>query len=321
MPAWPGAGYGQINGVNVAGLVQPFASASLSLPAGLNFEAYGSLPIGAGGNLSDPSATGTPLSFRLGAGLGVQIPFGDYAIGAEIGVVREFANARTPTAPGAPGAPEASYGNVSALVEYRPRCRQAPRHFRRCQPVSLLVLTRSALAFPMTKPRRPIAHWAGAAKRAQRLGSGGPPRPLDARVPPRSPVVRRVEGVSARAASRRSRRPPAVGRRRNMGMPSHQRLRRSVRGTQAAIVGQISAVDLHAYPVPSRLRASAPPASELCRLTATLAAWQRYHSWISSNRARLDRKSPLPRLVEPNCLLDMGDGRERLAAIYVDDTA
>lgn len=105
-----GAGYGQINGVNVAGLVQPFASASLSLPAGLNFEAYGSLPIGAGGNLSDPSATGTPLSFRLGAGLGVQIPFGDYAIGAEIGVVREFANARTPTAP---GAPEASYGNVS----------------------------------------------------------------------------------------------------------------------------------------------------------------------------------------------------------------
>jgi hypothetical protein len=82
-----GAGYGQINEVNATGLVQPFASASLSLPAGLNFEAYGSPPIGTGGNLSDPSATGTLLSFRLGAGIGVQIQFGDYAIGAEIGSI------------------------------------------------------------------------------------------------------------------------------------------------------------------------------------------------------------------------------------------
>ena len=99
-----GAEYGQINGVYARGLVQPFASASLSLPLGLNFESYASLPVGAGGNLSDPTASGTPLSFRLGAGLGVQIPFGDYAIGAEIGVAQEFANTRSPGA---------SYGNFS----------------------------------------------------------------------------------------------------------------------------------------------------------------------------------------------------------------
>ena len=99
-----GAEYGQINGVYARGLVQPFASASLSLPLGLNFESYASLPVGAGGNLSDPTASGAPLSFRLGAGLGVQIPFGDYAIGAEIGVAQEFANTRSPGA---------SYGNFS----------------------------------------------------------------------------------------------------------------------------------------------------------------------------------------------------------------
>jgi hypothetical protein len=102
-----GSTYNQLNGVNVSNVVAPFASANLSLPGHVNFEVYGSLPIAAGGNLSDPTSTGTPFSLRLGAGLGVQIPLGDYALGAELGVVGEFANVRVPNQPDAP------FNNVS----------------------------------------------------------------------------------------------------------------------------------------------------------------------------------------------------------------
>jgi hypothetical protein len=82
--------------------VLPFASANLSLPSNFNFEVYGSVPIGTGGNLSDPTATRTPASLRLGAGLGFQIPLGNYAIGAEVGVVGEVANVSVPGVPNAP---------------------------------------------------------------------------------------------------------------------------------------------------------------------------------------------------------------------------
>jgi hypothetical protein len=93
--------YGQVSGVNIRDVLMPFASINLSLPAKFNLEAYSSLPIGLGGNLSDPTASGTPLSLRLGAGFGWQIPFGDYAFGAEFGLIREFANASVPNVPGA----------------------------------------------------------------------------------------------------------------------------------------------------------------------------------------------------------------------------
>jgi len=95
------ARYGQVSGVNIRDVLMPFASINLSLPAKFNLEAYANLPVGLGGNLSDPTASGTPLSLRLGAGLGWQIPFGDYAFGVEFGLVREFANVAVPNVPGA----------------------------------------------------------------------------------------------------------------------------------------------------------------------------------------------------------------------------
>ena len=93
----------QINGVNVRNMLLPFASANLSLPAQFNFEIYGSLPVATSGNLSDPRATATPMSGRLGFGLGFQIPLGgNYTIGAELGAVGEFSNVRVPNQPNAP---------------------------------------------------------------------------------------------------------------------------------------------------------------------------------------------------------------------------
>jgi hypothetical protein len=101
-----GAGLSQINGVNVRNVVTPFASVNLGLPHQLNFEVYGGVPI-AGGNLSDPLNTRTPVAGRLGAGFGIQIPLGNIAIGAEIGVTGEFSNVRVPNQPNAP------YNNVT----------------------------------------------------------------------------------------------------------------------------------------------------------------------------------------------------------------
>jgi hypothetical protein len=105
-----GSEYNQINGVNVRNQVAPFASVNFPLPANVNFEVYGSLPIASGGNLSDPTSTRTPFSFRLGSGLGIQIPLGDYAIGAEVGVLGEFSNVRVPNQPNAP------FSNVSPWI-------------------------------------------------------------------------------------------------------------------------------------------------------------------------------------------------------------
>ncbi|WP_375492733.1 SpvB/TcaC N-terminal domain-containing protein [uncultured Nostoc sp.] len=102
--------YNQINGVSVRNLLVSFASVNISLPKNFNFEVYGSVPIGTGGNLSDPAATGTPASLRLGVGLGAQVPLGNYAIGAEVGVVGEFANVRVPDQPNAP------FNNVSPWI-------------------------------------------------------------------------------------------------------------------------------------------------------------------------------------------------------------
>jgi len=42
------------------------------------------------------------LALRVGAGLGIQIPLGNYALGAEIGATGEFANVRVPNQPNAP---------------------------------------------------------------------------------------------------------------------------------------------------------------------------------------------------------------------------
>jgi hypothetical protein len=120
--------YGQVSGVNIGEVLMPFASVNLSLPAKFNLEAYGSLPVGLGGNLSDPTASGTPLSLRLGAGLGWQIPFGDdYAFGAEFGLVREFANV---TVPGVAGAQSANwmpwlnigFGAINRKVDFGNPC-------------------------------------------------------------------------------------------------------------------------------------------------------------------------------------------------------
>lgn len=87
----------QINGVNVRNMLLPSESANLSLPTHFNFEIYGSLPVTIGGNLSDPRATGTPMSGWLGFGQGFQIPHGgNYAIGTEFGAVGEFTNVRVP---------------------------------------------------------------------------------------------------------------------------------------------------------------------------------------------------------------------------------
>ena len=99
--------YNQLNGVYVDNSVAPFASFNLTLPGHVNFEVYGSVPVGTGGNLSDPTSTATPFSGRLGAGLGIQFPLGDYAVGLEAGVTGEYANVRVPDAP------RAGYGNIS----------------------------------------------------------------------------------------------------------------------------------------------------------------------------------------------------------------
>ncbi len=96
--------YNQLNGVYVGNSVAPFASVNLTLPKGFNFEVYGSVPVGTGGNLSDPTSTATPVSGRLGFGLGLQFPLGDYAVGVEGGVTGEYGNVRVPGA---------GYGNLS----------------------------------------------------------------------------------------------------------------------------------------------------------------------------------------------------------------
>ena len=99
--------YNQLNGINVGDSAAPFASVNFSLPKHVNFEVYGSVPVGTGGNLSDPTSKATPFSGRLGAGLGIQFPLGDYAVGVEAGVTGEYANVRVPDAP------RAGYGNIS----------------------------------------------------------------------------------------------------------------------------------------------------------------------------------------------------------------
>jgi RHS repeat-associated protein len=96
--------YNQLNGVYVGNSVAPFGSLNLTLPGHVNFEVYGSVPVGTGGNLSDPTSTATPLSGRLGLGLGIQFPLGDYAVGVEAGATGEYANVRVPGA---------GYGNIS----------------------------------------------------------------------------------------------------------------------------------------------------------------------------------------------------------------
>jgi RHS repeat-associated protein len=96
--------YNQLNGVYVGNSAAPFASFNLTLPGHVNFEAYGSVPVGTGGNLSDPTSTATPFSGRLGAGLGIQFPLGDYAVGVEAGATGEWANVR---------GPGAGYSNIS----------------------------------------------------------------------------------------------------------------------------------------------------------------------------------------------------------------
>jgi hypothetical protein len=95
----------------VGNAVTPFESLNLTLlPGHVNFEVYGSVPIGTGGNLSDPTSTATPFSGRLGGGLGIQFPFGGYAVGVEAGATGEAANVRVP------GQPSAGFGNWSPWI-------------------------------------------------------------------------------------------------------------------------------------------------------------------------------------------------------------
>jgi len=117
------AGYNQLNGVNVANTITPFASVNFSLPAHFNVELFSSFPVAAGGNLSDPTDRGIPFSFRPGFGVGYQIPLGDYGLGFEAGLTGELSNVRL-NVPGLTGVPignAAPWLNISfGAVNRRP---------------------------------------------------------------------------------------------------------------------------------------------------------------------------------------------------------